>query len=202
MDQFVERVPKPGTTQPMNIVTPPVGVQRNRLTLYLSLSAILLSVASAAVSLYVFLKAGQDKMIAERVKAEVETQLKQIEVKWAPSILKNQNELIEAQKETERTTQYKNKTEAEKNIQATREHSAGARVKESQLEVYHSVTKGVLPDLAESAKKGARGNLLYNPPSSVIPPAPRGGSDPYGVVPGLNVKPNAYPYGPPTGLNK
>jgi hypothetical protein len=80
-------------------------------------------------------------------------------------------------------------------------------VKESELEVYNSVTKTILPDLAESAKKGARGNLLYNPPSSVIPPAPRGGSDPYGAVPGMNVKPNtdpysANPFGPKQGLIK
>jgi predicted transcriptional regulator len=190
MDNFSQHVPKPGATQAMNIVTPPVGVQRNRLTLYLSLSAILLSVASAAVSLYVFLKAGENKMVAETVKAEVETQLKQIEVKLAPSLLKNQIEPLEAQKEMERTTQQKNRTEAEKNIQASREHSAGARVKESELEVYNSVTNKILPDLAESAKKGARGDLLYNPPSSVIPPAPRGGSDPYGVVPGMALSKN------------
>jgi hypothetical protein len=185
MDQFVERVPKPGATQPMNIVTPPVGVQRNRLTLYLSLSAILLSVASAAVSLYVFLKAGEAKMLAETEKAKVETRVQETEAEWRPKILQNQNAALEseirvnnAREKTEATAQERNRTE-------TRNNLAQARVNEFQDELNQKVVKPMVPYLAESAQKGARGDLLYIPPSSVIPPAPRGGSDPYGVVPGL-----------------
>lgn len=195
MDQPTERVPKPGAAQAMNIVTPPVGVQRNRLTLYLSLSAILLSVASAAVSLYVFLKAGENKMVAETVKAEVETQVQKVEAKWREQILASQNAVLESEK---RVNDAREKTEAtaqERNRAETRRNLAEARVNEFRDWMNNTVVTPVVPHLRESAQKGARGDLLYIPPSSVIPPAPRGGSDPYGIIPGMNVKPNTDPYG-------
>jgi hypothetical protein len=190
MDNFGQHVPKPGATQAMNIVTPPVGVQRNRLTLYLSLSAILLSVASAAVSLFVFLKAGEAKMVAE-------TKVAEAEARWKDRVREAETALNQERVRTERMMQLLYGAER-------RRSEADAKVSEFKNRINTELVEPAMPSLRRSIDCATRGDcgVITVPPSSIVPPAPRIESDPLGIIPGMNVKPNTDPYGAPKGLNK
>jgi hypothetical protein len=65
MDVPIKQVPRPSSSPEQQGNDAPYVIQRNTLTLYLSFAAILLSCASAAVNLFTFYAAGQQKALNE-----------------------------------------------------------------------------------------------------------------------------------------
>jgi hypothetical protein len=184
-DQF-ERVSRPTANVDSPGVSPPRGLNRNNLTLFLSIAAALLSVLSGAVGMYRWLGGERDffvadtaKLNAEASKIEIDRQVSKVEVKYAEPIkdqelqkLRNENNLLRQQLLTERAQQYKNTEEAQ--LAANLKIIEGVRAR-----IHKEVVEPWIPTLRRSMicamdPKADGCDFMRSPvnPRPIVPPFP------------------------------
>jgi hypothetical protein len=79
MSEQFQKLSRPVATESQDLSSrPSIAIQRNKLTLFLSLAAITLSSATAIVNLYIFVQAGQQKALNEANQILVHAEANQI----------------------------------------------------------------------------------------------------------------------------
>jgi len=174
-----ERLPRPSSTVlEVPGLSPSRGINRNQLTLFLSVAAIILSVGSAGVQLYVFFNGGQQKMAAEaelaRTQNEKEKALATAALEDA-ALKRQQIKTAAAQEEEARAAKTNLLASAQNHVQDTHKkvHETISEEAKAYLNGEVLLKSGVVPIIAKSAVYTGSGDPLLITPQAGTKPKPR-----------------------------
>lgn len=153
------------------------GIQRSNLTLWLSMAALIVSLSSAGVTLFVFLRVGLRQMEADVALKEADVALKQEETRKERSLadaavlqkelIQQQIDMIQQQTNTSAAQEAKAKDESTLVRTQTRTAMVDRRIAEE-------VVQPAIPDLSRSvgAATSGSGAEILRPPGPTILGAP------------------------------